>query len=160
MKIGFFYFKVFFICLIACLPYHRSQAQKSQQPSQINQLSLTEIEAGWKLLFDGKTTAGWRNFGKESMNEGCEVQDGNLVILGKGGEMGGDIVTVDQYEDFELYLEWAISPGGNSGIFFHVLEDGYTAPYETGQEYQLIDDVGFPEKLEEWQKDRSRLCHA
>lgn len=152
MKIGFFYFKVFFICLIACLPYHRSQAQKSQQPSEINQLSLTEIEAGWKLLFDGKTTAGWRNFGKESMNEGCEVQDGNLVILGKGGEMGGDIVTVDQYEDFELYLEWSISPGGNSGIFFHVLEDGYTAPYETGPEYQLIDDEGFTEKLEDWQK--------
>jgi hypothetical protein len=152
MKIGFFYFKVFFIALIICIQQHVSNAQTSQESNRINQLTPSEIEAGWKLLFDGKTTTGWRNFGKDKMNEGCEVKDGNLVILGKGGEMGGDIVTVDQYEDFELYLEWAISPGGNSGIFFHVLEDGYTAPYETGQEYQLIDDVGFPEKLEDWQK--------
>jgi hypothetical protein len=152
MKIGFFNSKVFFTGLLAIVIHRGSYTQTSFEAKLINQLSQEEEAAGWKLLFDGKTTAGWRNFGKPSLNEGCEVKDGNLVILGKGGEMGGDIVTMDQYEDFELYLEWAISPGGNSGIFFHVLEDGFTAPYETGQEYQLIDDEGFPEKLEEWQK--------
>jgi hypothetical protein len=152
MKIGFLYFKVFFIGLIFCIQQPGSYAQTTDGLKHNNQLTSTEIKDGWKLLFDGETTNGWRNFGKSTLNEGCEVQDGNLVILGKGGEMGGDIVTVDQYEDFELYLEWAISPGGNSGIFFHVLEEGYSGPYETGQEYQLIDDVGFPDKLEEWQK--------
>jgi hypothetical protein len=152
MKIGFFCYKIFFIGLIFCVQQNISNAQKNPDPNQINRLTPAEIKDGWKLLFDGKTTAGWRNFGKSTLNEGCEVRDGILVILGKGGEMGGDILTVDQYEDFELYLDWAISPAGNSGIFFHVLEDGYSGPYETGQEYQLIDDIGFPEKLEDWQK--------
>lgn len=151
MKIGFFSSNIFFtmwavICL-QIIKTHDIQAQNNN-----NQLTQSEINEGWRLLFDGKTTDGWRNFGKTALNEGCEVQDGNMVILGEGGEMGGDIVTIDQFEDFELYLEWAISPGGNSGIFFHVLENGYSGPYETGQEYQLIDDVGFPDKLEEWQK--------
>ncbi len=152
MKIGFFYIKVFLILVIFYLQKFDSTAQPIAEFEKLNQLSPSEIAAGWKLLFDGKTTAGWRNFGNDKLNEGCEVQDGNLVILGKGGEMGGDILTVEQFEDFELYLEWAISPCGNSGIFFHVLEDGYSGPYETGQEYQLIDDEGFPEKLGEWQK--------
>jgi hypothetical protein len=152
MKIGFFYQHVFFIGLIFFFIQYATIAQTTQESNTISRLTPTEIESGWTLLFDGTTTNGWRNFGKSTLNEGCEVRDGNLVILGKGGEMGGDIITIDQYEDFELYLEWAISPGGNSGIFFHVLEEGYSGPYETGQEYQLIDDEGFPEKLEEWQK--------
>jgi hypothetical protein len=152
MKIGFLYLKVFLIGFIFCFQKTDSQSQTTLLPDANNQLSSAEKEAGWKLLFDGKTTAVWRNFGKNTLNEGCEVKNGNLFISGKGGEMGGDILTTEQFEDFELYLEWAISPGGNSGIFFHVLEDGYTGPYETGQEYQLIDDDGFPEKLEEWQK--------
>jgi hypothetical protein len=149
---GFILAKVFFITLMTVISQSSSIAQLSEDKCQLNQLAPQEVKDGWKLLFDGKTLAGWRNFGKNTLNEGCEVQDGNLVILGKGGEMGGDIVTVDQYEDFELYLEWAIAPGGNSGIFFHVLEEGYTGPFETGQEYQLIDDIGFPDKLGEWQK--------
>ena len=144
--------KVFFITLMEVILQNSSVAQLSEDKDKLNQLTPQEVNDGWKLLFDGKTLAGWRNFGKNTLNEGCEVQDGSLVILGKGGEMGGDIITIDQYEDFEFYLEWAISPGGNSGIFFHVLEDRYSGPYETGQEYQLIDDEGFPEKLEEWQK--------
>jgi hypothetical protein len=151
MKIGFFSSNIFFV-MCASVSLLSIKTQDIQAQNNYNQLTQTEINDGWKLLFDGKTTAGWRNFGKTTMNEGCEVKDGTLVILGKGGEMGGDIVTVEQYEDFELYLEWAISPGGNSGIFFHVLEEGYSGPYETGQEYQLIDDIGFTDKLEEWQK--------
>lgn len=151
MKIGFLSSNIFFtMWAVACLQIintHDIQAQNNH-----NQLTQSEINEGWQLLFDGKTTEGWRNFGKTTLNDGCEVKEGNLVILGEGGEMGGDIVTIDQFEDFELYLEWAISSGGNSGIFFHVLENGYSGPYETGQEYQLIDDIGFPEKLEEWQK--------
>ncbi len=75
-----------------------------------------------------------------------------MVSLGKGGDIGGDIITVDQYEDFDLKLEWAISEGGNSGVLYHVLEGPYPAVYATGPEYQILDDVGFPGKLEEWQK--------
>ncbi len=74
------------------------------------------------------------------------------MSLGKGGDIGGDIITSEKYEDFDLYLEWAIAKGGNSGILFHVLEGDYPAVYATGPEYQVLDDVGYPGELEEWQK--------
>lgn len=106
----------------------------------------------WGYLFDGKSTSGWRGFQQEIAPAAWIVEEGNLVCLGKGGDLGGDIISIDKYEDFELYLEWAISKGGNSGIFFHVLEDGYPTVYATGPEYQLIDDAGFGSPLEEWQK--------
>ncbi|MCK4679249.1 MAG: DUF1080 domain-containing protein [Bacteroidales bacterium] len=120
----------------------------------ITQNTLTDKEKseGWILLFDGRTTKGWRNFKQNEVNDGWQVIDGNLVALGKGGDLGGDIITIDQFEDFELTLEWAISDEGNSGIFFHVLEGDYPTVYASGPEYQLIDDDGFPQKLEEWQK--------
>ncbi|MCB2218793.1 MAG: DUF1080 domain-containing protein [Bacteroidetes bacterium] len=117
-----------------------------------NQLSDAEKMAGWELLFDGKSMDAWRGFKQEDVGEGWTVMDSNLVSLGKGGDIGGDIITRDEFEDFELYLEWAISEGGNSGIFFHVLEGDHPTTYATGPEYQLIDDEGFPQTLEEWQK--------
>lgn len=107
--------------------------------------------AEWQLLFDGKTTTGWRGYNQQEMPEGWSVENGCLITSGKGGDLGGDIITTDQYEDFELSLEWAISEGGNSGVFYHVQEGDRSAAYATGPEYQLIDDVGFPQKLEEWQ---------
>jgi hypothetical protein len=121
--------------------------------AQQNQLSSKETADGWKLLFDGKTSQGWRGFKMDKMPADWSVIDGCLVTQGiGGGETANDIITVNQYEDFDLYLEWAISPGGNSGIFFHVLEGDYPSTYATGPEYQLIDDAGFPQKLEEWQQ--------
>jgi Domain of Unknown Function (DUF1080) len=62
-----------------------------------------------------------------------------------------DLITLDQYQDFELSVEWKISKAGNSGIMYHVTEE-FDAPYKSGPEYQIIDDEGFPEKLEDWQK--------
>lgn len=108
-------------------------------------------EKMWVCLFDGETTNGWRSFQEDSITGGWIVQDGCLVGLGKGGDLGGDIITVQQFEDFELSLEWAISEAGNSGIFFHVLESGYPTVYATGAEYQILDDVGYPDPLEDWQ---------
>lgn len=124
----------------------------SQNTTNMNQLSAEETESGWELLFDGNSTNGWRNFHQDIIVDGWKVEDGNLIGLGKGGDIGGDIITINQYEDFELYLEWAISEGGNSGIFYHVLEDNYSTVYATGPEYQIIDDEGFKDPLEEWQK--------
>ncbi len=151
-----------FLILILCLPLliscnRNSEPDKKkfrvkQRISVLNSLTDQEKAEGWELLFDGKTTGGWRGFKQEKVNEGWQVIDGTLVGLGKGGDLGGDIITIDRFEDFELYLEWAISEGGNSGIFFHVLEGDYPTVYATGHEYQLIDDVGFSQKLEEWQK--------
>jgi len=138
--------KLFQIALFSILFLPEMMAQQ-------NVLTPKEQADGWILLFDGRTTDRWRGFKMEGIPEDWSVQDGCLVAAGKGGgEMSGDIITVMEYEDFDLYLEWAISPGGNSGIFFHVLEGDYPAAYATGPEYQLIDDIGYPDKLEEWQQ--------
>ena len=118
-----------------------------------NALTDEEKEAGWMLLFDGEDPFGWRAFNGTEFPEGWTVEDGALKALGKGGDIGGDIVfgPVD-FEEFELEFTWKIAPGGNSGVFYHVVEGPqYKAPYETGPEYQVIDQLGFPEPLEDWQ---------
>jgi len=120
--------------------------------SEHNKLTDEEIKQGWRLLFDGKTTTGWRSFQEEKVLDGWKVKNGELIALGKGADIGGDIISEEQFDNFELYLEWKISEGGNSGIFYQVVEEGYDAVYYTGPEYQLIDNVGFPEKLEDWQQ--------
>jgi len=76
------------------------------------------------------------------------------VCLGASShDTGGDIVTDKKFENFELEWEWKVDKGSNSGLMYHVIEDAkYKAPYETGPEYQIIDDINFPGKLEEWQK--------
>ncbi|MCO6492904.1 MAG: DUF1080 domain-containing protein [Phaeodactylibacter sp.] len=114
----------------------------------------TPAEKEWIILFDGTSLEGWRGFNQEALPENWVVEDGTLKSLGTGGDIGGDIVYGTRaFEDFELSLEWKISEGGNSGIFYHVQEgEQYQAPYENAPEYQLIDDIGFPEKLEDWQQ--------
>lgn len=116
------------------------------QNSTINSLSETEKKAGWKLLFNGSDFSGWKKFqGKEIT--GWKIIDGVLNNSGEGSDHGGDIVTKEKFQNFELYMEWKISPKSNSGIFYHVNEKVGTAIYESGIEYQLIDDKGWPDKL-------------
>ncbi len=116
-----------------------------------NTLSKSEIKEGWQLMFDGTNTDGWRSYLSDKVL-GWEVENGTLKALGLGGDLGGDIISEGQYENFELKLEWKISPGGNSGILYLVQEDtAYHAVYETGPEYQLIDDIDFPDSLADWQ---------
>lgn len=112
-----------------------------------NQLSSEEKQNNWELLFDGETTNGWRNYGKQSIT-GWKVIDGVLYNSGKGSDHGGDIVSIKDYENFELYLEWKIGKESNSGIFFHVNEEVENAIYKTGPEYQLLDDKGWPGKID------------
>ncbi|HVT83954.1 MAG TPA: DUF1080 domain-containing protein [Chitinophagaceae bacterium] len=118
-----------------------------------NTLSAAEKKAGWKLLFDGKTLNGWRMYQNKPADSWL-AKDGNLYCKGSTTDKSdkqADIITTDQYGDFELSIEWKISPQGNSGILYHVTEE-YDASYLSGPEYQLIDDDGYPEKLEDWQK--------
>jgi hypothetical protein len=104
-----------------------------------NQLSDREKAAGWKLLFDGKTTQGWRTFKKQSFPEkGWVVEDDWLHCLGKGG---GDIITDAEFDDFELQWEWKLAPAGNSGVKYFVLESRKNA---LGHEYQMLDDERAP----------------
>jgi hypothetical protein len=101
-----------------------------------NELTADEKSAGWKLLFDGKDAAtNFRGYKKDKMPDGWVAEDGALVRK-KGG---GDIVTKEQYENFELSIDWKISKGGNSGIMFKVQETK-GASYETGPEAQVQDN--------------------
>ena len=103
----------------------------------LNGLTEAEKRGGWKLLFDGKTTDGWRNYRKEEMGGGWAVADGVLERVNDGA---GDIVTTEQFENFELSLEYRISKGGNSGLMFHVTENEPT-PWMSGPEVQIQDNV-------------------
>ncbi len=101
-----------------------------------NALSAADRMAGWRLLFDGTSTAGWRNYRSDAIKPGWKVIDGALVMTGGGG----DIVTEDAFDAFELRLEYRISPGGNSGIMFHVTEDE-PRPWQSGPEVQVLDNA-------------------
>jgi hypothetical protein len=115
----------------------------------INQLTEEERAAGWKLLFDGKTLSGWRGFHRQHPPLGWIVEDGCIKkVKGKGelGQAGGDLITVEQFDNFELQLEWKISPGGNSGIKYFVSEElpktGYSG---ISFEMQILDDEHHPD---------------
>ena len=109
--------------------------------ASVNALTAAERAAGWTLLFDGETTAGWRGYrSKVFPSKGWVVEDGCLHVTAGGG--GGDIITADQYGDFELVLEWRVSEKANSGIMFRVTEQ-HEAPWQTGPEYQILDDAGY-----------------
>ena len=118
-------------------------------------------DSDWIYLFDGETTDGWRAYNGETIPDKWAAIDGNLTFdtelkLEEEWSGGGDIIYhKEQFEYFELYLEWKLPKGGNSGVFYHV-QEGYNAPYEISPEYQILDDDGWEEinnaKLESWQK--------
>jgi hypothetical protein len=118
----------------------------SQNP---NTLTPKEKKDGWILLFDGVSTKGWTTTGGKPVPAGWDVS--NSCISTKKGEKGGDIITVDQYSDFDLSLDFKIEPGCNSGVkyFFNRYETGGNL----GMEYQIIDDV-----LGEDNKLANHLC--
>jgi hypothetical protein len=90
----------------------------------------------WRLLFDGRTTAGWRGYRRQDVPDGWQVVDGALTRVGGGG----DLITVDQFANFELELDWMVQPGGNSGVMYRVTEEGENT-YFTGPEMQVLDDA-------------------
>lgn len=109
----------------------------------------------WISLFDGKSLNGWHLFNRKNVEiKSWKIEDGALVCLGAKGPSGsGDIISDRSFENFELKWEWKVDKGSNSGVFYHIVEDPkYKRAIETSPEYQIIDDVNFPGKLEESQK--------
>lgn len=130
---------------------------KSSQNKEEEQTAAadTTSKGEWESLFDGKTLKGWHGYNKgEAPVTNWTIIDGALVCLGAAvHDTGGDIITDKEYDNFELEWEWKVDSGSNSGVMYHVIEDKkYKAPYQTGPEYQIIDDVNFPGKLEDWQQ--------
>jgi hypothetical protein len=127
-----------------------NSCKKTPIEQAINTLSKAEQKDGWQLLFDGKSLENWKLFNGGEVT-GWKIVDGILENSGVGSDHGGDIITKNQYKNFELVLEWNVSPQSNSGVFYHVQERVTNVIYKSGPEYQLIDDIGWPEPLEPWQ---------
>ncbi|MBJ2175888.1 DUF1080 domain-containing protein [Aureibaculum sp. A20] len=115
-----------------------------------NQLTIDEAKNGWKLLWDGTSTKGWRGAKLDKFPEnGWEITDGILTVLPSGGAesaAGGDIVTDDLYGNFELKVDFKLTPGANSGIKYYVdtnINKG--AGSSIGLEYQILDDDLHPD---------------
>jgi hypothetical protein len=104
--------------------------------ASVSALPPAERAAGWRSLFDGKTTTGWRGYMKPNMPSGWQVVDGALTRVGPAG----DIITTDEFANFELALEWKVAPVGNSGIMYRVIE-GPQNTYQSGPEMQVLDDA-------------------
>ena len=99
-------------------------------------LTPAQRAAGWRPLFDGSTTAGWRGYRSQTVPAGWRVEGGTLT---KDGPIG-DLITTNQYGDFELAFDWKIAPGGNAGVFYRGTEE-YDHIYWSAPEYQLLDDA-------------------
>jgi hypothetical protein len=132
--------------LVACQP-----KKEEKQATSDTSTTLTEKQRieGWIDLFDGKTLTGWRTY-KNMPNTSWEVSQGTLhckPFSEDGTNQRSDLITEHQYENFELDFQWKISFQGNSGVLYLVSED-YNAPYESGPEYQILDDDGYPGEVE------------
>lgn len=135
--------KMLLLMLVAVCAVSASAQDKN------NQLTKAEKAAGWKLLFDGKTLTGWRGFHNQNVPGGWAVEDGCIKKVKASGEMGqagGDIITVDQFANFEFSIEWKLSRGGNSGIKYLVSESlPPTGRSGVSFEYQVLDDENHPD---------------
>lgn len=112
-----------------------------------NTLTPEEKASGFKLIFDGKSLEGFRNFKKQTVSNKWTVKDGAIVLTKRGG---GDLITKAQYANFEFRFEFKIAAHGNSGIMWHVSEEG-NRTFQSGPEYQIFDShtkTGYPHEIE------------
>ena len=126
--------------LWAAMSCSRPRENHPDQVNAVNQLTTEERAAGWQLLFDGRTIDHWRGYRQTALPKGWQVVDGAITRV----DSAGDIVSTDEYRDFELSLEWKVAEGGNSGIFWRVSED-QEYPWESGPEMQVLDDARHPD---------------
>lgn len=146
------------IFAFSCQSGQKKQGSQAEEKSATveetvgpNQLTQKEKEEGWVLLFDGETSNGWHGYGNKPFPKNWEIVDGTLHCKGSGrgeagAEEGGDIVTDKEYSNFRLKLEWKISEGGNSGIFYLGKEDPrFDKIYYTAPEMQVLDNERHPD---------------
>jgi hypothetical protein len=156
MKCTLNFFKIIgiftLILMISCSGEKKQTESVSEEPAE------AEVkDDGWVDIFDGETLNGWKRYNKDDIGPLWQVQDGMIYFNGSGlgegsGEDGGTLITVKQYGNFEFSVDWKIAEGGNSGLLYHIVEKPeYTHAYNTGPEYQLLDDNNW--KSEEPLKD-------
>jgi hypothetical protein len=113
-----------------------------------NTLTAAEIDEGWRLLFDGRTAAGWRAYNGEAFPDtGWAVVDGMIVVGATSTDpdvpIGGDIVTDEEFSDFDLRFEFKLSPVANSGVLYLVNEREGAEIWHDAPEYQVLDDQAY-----------------
>jgi len=128
------------LLIMSCAPMGNSPPAGSTSASGATPLTPEQRAAGWRSLFDGTGTSAWRGYRSQTFPTGWRIVDG---VLTKTGEQA-DIMTKDQFGNFELALDWKLSPGGNAGIFYRGTEE-YDHIYWSAPEYQLLDDAGHPD---------------
>lgn len=152
------FFALTILTLLSLWSCQKPAPQQETVVATLNALTDDEKAAGWELLFDGSTLNGWKRYNQDTIGPLWSTKDGMIVCDGTGfGEgtanVGGSLTTIRQFGNFELTAEWKITAGGNSGILYHVIEQPeYKHDYETGPEYQVMDDSGWKGELREVQK--------
>lgn len=154
----FFKISIAFSCIAFFASMQTNAAMLPSDTSIVNTLTAAEKQEGWKLLFDGKSLQGWRSYLNKPFSS-WKVENGALVCASNKQAQAkhADLITDKQYKNFELSIDWKITPKSNSGIMYLVTEQ-YSESYESGPEYQIIDDNGYPENLQDFQK--SGACYA
>jgi hypothetical protein len=150
--------KIIYLFVIAAIALACNTGQQQTQDAETdvqeevvmeqNTLTQEEIDEGWVLLFDGKTTDKWRGYGKEEFPQGWVIDGDAIHVIGSGrGEAGhgGDIITKDKYGNFELELEWKVDTGGNSGIFYLAQEIDGQPIWKSSPEMQILDNFHHPD---------------
>jgi hypothetical protein len=139
--------KLFILC---CFTIAIASCKTEQKVDTETNASTETVTNEWMVLFDGSSTEGWRAYNGDALPPGWAIKDGTLTfateqILEKDYDYTGSkdiIYGAEEFDNFELYVEWKIPAGGNSGIFYH-LKEGYDGPPVVSPEYQLIDDEGY-----------------
>ncbi len=157
---------MFLFIIISCGSNQDDSQQVIDKSVAPNTLTKEEIKTGWKLLFGGKSFAGWRGLGMKGISEGhWVVEDGTIkklakedIPLGKDGKLfpGGDLMTIETFENYEFSIEWKVGKGSNSGIKYNVSEELSMSRggkhSALGFEYQVLDDEGYTGSLKPTQK--------
>ena len=134
---------IFPLALIAagCAPVQNNVPDTTaMSASGATGLTAEQRAAGWRPLFDGSSTSAWRGYKSQTFPAGWKIVDG---VLTKSGSVE-DIMTRDQFGNFQLAFDWKLSPGGNAGVFYRGTEE-YDKIYWSAPEYQLLDDAGHPD---------------
>lgn len=155
--------------IFSCTPSSKSKKQQVSTEPKINTLTQAEKDAGWELLFDGKTFNGWRGLGREAVQpDHWKVENGMIrkvnneeVFQNTGKKIdGGDLITMETFDNYELSFEWKIKKDGNSGIKYNVSEEISTSHggkhSALGFEYQILDDQA--EKYDKLKPSQYTAC--
>ena len=140
-------YKIIWFLFVTILFVNCDSSKVNTMNTPENSLTQQEKNNGWQLLFDGQSTNGWHTYGKQSAGKAWSVNDGALYLDAEGkknlaSSESGDLVTNEEYDNFDLKLDWKIGPKGNSGIIFYIQEDTsqYPNAYNTGMEIQVLDN--------------------